>query len=116
MSYSFEMDMPTPCPRCGVVVDLHDMVSHPNEFKSLVCESCHDAIEAENNQGLVIDSYGNKIAWEYLPDEELLEICANGELIATWLCEDEPEDSIKAFMVIWNKAQALVTSEQGGDI
>ncbi|WP_445772880.1 hypothetical protein [Shewanella sp.] len=114
MSYDFEMDMPTPCPHCGVVVDFNDMVRHPSEFKLLVCESCHDAIEAENNQGLAIDNYGNKITWTSSPDEGLLEIDVNGENIATWVYEEVPEDSFSTFMTIWNKAQELTKSSKGG--
>ncbi|MBB1320568.1 hypothetical protein [Shewanella sp. SR43-8] len=108
------MDMPTPCPHCGNVVELNDMVSHPNEFKSMVCEECHDLIETENNQGSFTDDYGNKLTWVATPDDGLLEIYVNGKNITTWGYEDDPEAFFSDFMAIWNKAQASTKSGNGG--
>lgn len=101
------MDMPTPCPSCGDVVELCDMVSHPNEYKTLVCEYCHDKIEDDNNRGNVNDDFGNLIDWKYDTEDCSLNINVNGEHLTSWYCEDSAEDVFIGFMKIWNKAQSL---------
>ncbi|MGI2045986.1 hypothetical protein [Shewanella oncorhynchi] len=106
------MDMPTPCPRCGEVVEFEDMVNHPNEFKTLVCEDCKDKIEEENNRGSETDSFGNVVEWHSDPDHGLIEFKANGEEVTAWCCEDDPEVSFHSFMEIWNKAQELTGKEK----
>jgi len=104
------MDMPTPCPRCGEVVELDDMVSHPNEFKTLVCENCRDKIEEENNRGSETDSFGNVVEWHADPDDCLINFSVNGVTVADWSFEDDPEFTLKCFMGIWNKAQSLTNN------
>lgn len=99
--------MPTPCPRCSQVVELDDMVSHPNEFKTLVCEACHDKIEEENNRGSVTDSFGNLVEWHACPDDCLINFSVNSVSVADWSYEDDPEFVLNCFMEIWNKAQSL---------
>jgi len=101
------MDMPTPCPRCGKVIELDDMVSHPNEFKTLVCEACHDLIEEENNRGFELDSFGNRVEWHAEPKHSLINFKVNDEEITVWGYEDDPELSFFNFMNIWNKAQSV---------
>ncbi|SEQ48075.1 hypothetical protein SAMN03080615_01618 [Amphritea atlantica] len=99
------MDMPSPCPNCGNIVEFHDMVNHPNEFRTLVCEECHDQIQEENNRGDMVDKFGNRITWKADPDDGLIESSVNSEEIATWCYEDEAEATFLSFMEIWNKAQ-----------
>ncbi|MCT8857586.1 hypothetical protein K5M76_09350 [Shewanella xiamenensis] len=106
------MDMPTPCPRCGEVVEFEDMVNHPNEFKTLVCEDCHDKIEEENNRGSETDSFGNVVEWHAEPDHGLIEFKSNGVEVAAWCYEDDPEIAFNNFMEIWNKAQDLTGNEK----
>ncbi|MCG9964577.1 hypothetical protein [Shewanella cutis] len=106
------MDMPTPCPRCGEVVEFDDMVRHPNEFKTLVCEDCHDKIEEENNRGSETDSFGNVVEWHADPDDGLINFSVNGVTVADWSFEDDPEDALNCFMKIWNKAQELTKNEK----
>lgn len=55
------MDMPTPCPGCGDTVEFDEMLAHPNEFNTMVCDSCHNRIDEENNQGSEKDNYGNTL-------------------------------------------------------
>lgn len=105
------MDMPTPCPRCGEVVELDDMVSHPNEFKTLVCEACHDQIEEENNRGFETDSFGNRVEWHAEPKHGFINFNVNGEKVTYLGYEDDPEISFINFMNIWNKAQSLTNNE-----
>lgn len=106
------MDMPTPCPRCGQVVEFEDMVNHPNEFKTLVCEDCHDKIEEENNRGSETDSFGNVVEWHADPDCGLIEFKVNGEEVSAWSYEDDPELAFHNFIEIWNKAQELTRNEK----
>lgn len=102
--------MPTPCPRCGKIIELDDMVSHPNEFKTLVCEACHDQIEEENNRGFETDSFGNVVEWSACPDDCLINFSVNSVSVADWSYEDEPEFVLNCFMKIWNKAQSLTNN------
>lgn len=104
------MDMPTPCPRCGEVVELDDMVSHPNEFKTLVCEECHDKIEEENNRGFEPDSFGNVVEWRADPDDGLINFSVNSVEVADWSYKDDPEVALRHFMTIWHKAQSLTNN------
>ena len=99
------MDTPTPCPECTNIVDLDDMVHHPNDFKTLVCEECEERIEEENNSGHEMDDYGNKLTWKATPDDGLIEMFVNGETVTEWVYEDDPEFSFNSFMRIWKKAQ-----------
>lgn len=41
------MDMPTPCPKCHDVVELHDMTNIGNE---LYCEECAWDLEGEEDE------------------------------------------------------------------
>jgi len=50
------MECPTPCPVCGEIVDLHDMVSVAGN--QLVCESCV-CVECEGS-GECGDCYGSR--------------------------------------------------------
>jgi hypothetical protein len=110
------MDMPTPCTNCGDIVEFDDMVSHPNEFRAMVCENCHDRIEEENNSGSTTDSYGNALNWKAYPDSGLVEIFANGEEVVSWCYEDEAECVFSEFVMIWKKAQALAVSHQAKEV
>lgn len=104
---SEEWDMPTPCPECGEVVEFNDMKNHPNEFKHMVCESCFDRIEEENNTGSATDKYGNKLSWKSDPDMGLIEIFVNDEEVSSWTYEDDAEHVFDEFMKVWNKAQEV---------
>ena len=66
------METPTPCPNCGVICEFDDMVNHPNEFTTLVCEDCCESIEQDNNCGFSMDDFGNKISWQAYPDDGLI--------------------------------------------
>ena len=105
------MDMPTPCPNCGDIVEFHDMVDHPNEFKVMVCESCYDRIEEENNSGFDTDDYGNTLSWKVDPDCGLIEIFANGKEVVSWCYEDEAESVFSEFVKIWRCAQAAANKQ-----
>lgn len=106
------MDTPTPCPRCGDVVDLDDMIQHPNEHRTLVCEECRDAIDEENNKGEHIDACGNKVKWSADPEWGSIEFSVNGEELATWGYEDDLEDAVRRFCAIWDKAVSLAVSKE----
>ena len=99
------MDMPTPCPSCRDVVEFNDMVNHPNDFKLMVCDDCHERIEDENNMGETTDDHGNKLSWKATPDDGLIEFSVNGEELTVWCYEDEPELAFSEFVKIWEKAQ-----------
>ncbi|MCE9773546.1 hypothetical protein LZ645_01120 [Shewanella algae] len=101
------MDMPTPCPECGDIVELDDMVGHPENFRVLVCEDCRSRIEDENNRGEHTDAFNNKLEWIATPDDGLIEFKVNGEDLTTWSFEDDPEVCFADFLSIWNKAQEL---------
>lgn len=105
------MDMPTPCPNCGEIVEFHDMANHPNEFNVMVCESCRDRIEEENNRGSDTDDYGNTLSWKADPDCGLIEIFANGEEVVSWCYEDEAESVFSEFVKIWKKAQTAANKQ-----
>lgn len=105
------MDMPTPCPNCGEVVEFHDMVNHPDDYSNdMVCEDCRDRIEEDNNCGNNTDQFGNTIAWKADPDDGLIEFSVNGEELSEWSYEDDAEATFHDFMKIWNKAQASTQS------
>lgn len=110
------MDMPTPCPNCGDIVEFDDMVNHPNEFRVMVCESCYDRIEEEENSGSATDSYGNTLSWKADPDSGLIEIFANGVEVVAWAYEDEAEVCFSEFVKIWRKAQELTARKQAKEV
>lgn len=106
------MDMPTPCPGCGEAVEFNEMLAHPNEFVTMVCDRCHDRITEENNQGLEKDNYGNTLSWKATPDYGLIEISLNGEELVSWCYEDEPESVFNEFFTVWKKAQEAAREQQ----
>jgi hypothetical protein len=105
------MDMPTPCPNCGDIVEFHDMANHPNEFRVMVCESCHGRIEEENNSGSGTDNYGNTLRWKADPDDGLIEIFVNNEEVVSWAYEYEAEAYFSEFVKIWRCAQAAANKQ-----
>lgn len=109
------MDMPCNCPECNQVVEHNDMVKHPDDWNNLICESCHDRIEEENNSGKTIDSSGNTISWIYNPDDGLITFFLDSVEISCWSTETDPEVTFLDFMKTWNMAQAAVITDEFGD-
>ena len=100
------MEMPTPCPECGEIVEFNDMVDHPNYEDHLVCTGCCDRVEEENNNGSDTDGYGNTLSWKADPDCGLIEIFVNGEEVVSWSYEDEADGVFSEFLKVWKMAQA----------
>lgn len=46
------MDMPTPCPECGEVVEFNDMVKTDGKlsYHNMVCQDCHDELESDEEE------------------------------------------------------------------
>ncbi|MGB0894037.1 MAG: hypothetical protein ACPGUD_06475 [Parashewanella sp.] len=102
---SEEMDMPCPCPNCGNIVELNDMCNHPEDFKTMVCESCYDTLVDEMNSGETTDYFGNVLSYKYQPDDGLVTFFVNGKEQTQWGVEDDPESNFIEFVKTWNAAQ-----------
>ena len=42
------------------------------------------------------------ITYDYDPDQSMVEIYINLTLVATWACEDDPEEALESFIKIWD--------------
>lgn len=62
--------------------------------------------EEEGATGSTNDKYGNVINWKADPDIGIIKISVNGEEVAVWCYEDNPDAVFSDFMEIWHKAQA----------
>jgi hypothetical protein len=109
------MDMPCNCTECNQVVELNDMVKHPDDCNKLICENCHYRIEEENNSGKTTDGSGNTISWVHDPDDGLMTFFLDSVEITCWVTETEPEVTFLDFMNTWNMAQAAVITDEFGD-
>ncbi|MBM7070929.1 hypothetical protein JQC92_02585 [Shewanella sp. 202IG2-18] len=105
---SEEMDMPCPCPNCGNIVEMDDMCNHPEDFKTMVCDSCYDKLEEEMNSGQTQDHFGNVLSYRFISDESTIYFSVNGESFSEWNIEDcDPDMSFNYFVESWNKTQAI---------
>ena len=62
-------------------------------------------LDDENESGVEIDFFGNRISWGYIGDEGLITFYLDGEEITCWVTEIEAELAVIDFMKIWNLAQ-----------
>lgn len=57
-----DMEMPTPCERCGDFFDLLDGKSSPREPRIVICEKCADREESQMEEEKEIQELKDEIA------------------------------------------------------
>ncbi|MFT6586044.1 MAG: hypothetical protein ACJAUY_000625 [Cognaticolwellia sp.] len=72
-----------------------------------LCDQCGegDCECDENESGVEIDFFGNRVSWVYSCDDYLISFYLNGEEITCWSIETEAQVVVIDFMKTWNLAQ-----------
>jgi len=64
--------------------------------------------EEDDQSGVEIDLFDNRISWGYSDNDGLITFYIKGEEITCWSIEIEPELAVSDFMKTWNLAQKSV--------